>query len=91
MMILGSFIFSYEKIPHAQKAQKGQKAQKVQKAKKSTFFILDVFIRTKSTRRQTSGFFLLDVFYAHKNAVFLFLLAYVRFVLFIPNKQLSSS
>ena len=86
MMVLGSFILSYEKIPHAQKAQKVQKAQKAQKA---TFFILYVFMRIKSTknaRRQTSGFFLLDVFMHTKMMSFVFLFAYVRFVLFMPNK-----
>ena len=60
MMVLGSFILSYEKIPHAQKAQKAQKSGKV------TFFILDVFMRTKSTRRQTSGFCLLDIICTQK-------------------------
>ena len=76
-MVLGSFMLSYEKIPHAQTAQKAQKA---------TFFILVVFMRTKSTRRQTSGFFFLEFFMCTKMLSFLFLFAYVRFVLFMPNK-----
>ena len=79
MMILGVFYTFYEKIPHAQKAQK------------VTFFILDVFMRTKSTTRQISGFFLLDVFMRTKMLSILFLFANVRFVLFMPNKRLSSS
>ena len=39
-MVLGSFIFSDEKIPHVQKAQK------------ATFFILDVFMRIKAQKAQ---------------------------------------
>ena len=79
------FYTFYEKISLAQKAQKAQKV---------TFFILDLFMRTKSTkstRRQTSGFFLSDVFTRTKMLSFLFLFAYVRFVLFMPNKRLFSS
>ena len=98
MMVLGSFILSYEKILHAQKvqkkykkAQKAQKVQEAQKAQKATFFILDVSIRTKNTRRQKSGFFLLDVFMSTTMMPFVFLFAYVRFVLFVPNKRLFSS
>ena len=59
-MVIRSFMFSYEKIPHAQKAQK------------ATFFIWDVFMCTKSTksvRHQTSDFLPLSGFYAYKNAV----------------------
>ena len=63
MMVLGSFILSHEKIQHAQKAQKAQRP---------TFFILDVFMRTKMMS-------------------FMFLFAYVRFLLFMPNKELSFS
>ena len=46
---------------------------------------------TKSTRRQTSGFFFLDSFMRTKMLSFSFLFAYVRFVLFMPNKWVSSS
>ena len=81
-MVLGSFIFSYEKIPHVQKAQKTQKtkkarktqkvqktpkAQKTQKTQKATFFILDVSMRTNITP-------------------FVFLFAYLHFVLVMANK-----
>ena len=73
------------------KYKKAQKVQEAQKAQKATFFILDVSIRTKNTRRQKSGFFLLDVFMSTKMMPFVFLFAYVRFVLFVPNKRLFSS
>ena len=74
--VLESVILSYEKIPQAQKAQKAKKARKAQKA---TSFILDVFMRTKSTksaRHQTSGFLRLKCFYALKKQK-------------TPNKQLA--
>ena len=62
MEMLSSIIVNdKEKIPHARKAQK------------VTFFILDVFMCTKSTesiRHQTSNFLPLRGFYAYKNAVF---------------------
>ena len=67
MMLLGSFIISYEKIPHARKAQKAQKA---------TFFILDFFMRTKSiksSRHQISNFLPFRCFCVYKNAVFFYL------------------
>ena len=46
MMVLVSFILSYEKILHAQKEQNAQKAQKV------TFFILDVLFTQKAQKAQ---------------------------------------
>ena len=81
MMVLGEFYTFSERTPHAQKAQKAQKA---------TFFILNVFMHTKSTkstRRQTSGFFFLDVFMGTKMLSFYFFFSlmcvlcfFVRFV-----------
>ena len=42
-MALGRFIFSYEKIPHAQKSANAQK---------ETFFILDVLYAQKAQKAQ---------------------------------------
>ena len=83
MKVWGSFIPFYEKIPHAQKSQKEQKASKV------TFFILEVFMRkksTESTSRQTTGFLLLDVFYAHKNVVFFIFIRFCAFCAFYAKQ-----
>ena len=94
--MIGEFYTFCEKIPEAQKAQDVKQATFftmflcAQKAQKATFFILDVFMCTKSiksTRRQ--AFLPLRRFMRIKMLSFLF--TYVRFVLFVPNKQLSSS
>ena len=81
MMVLGEFYTFHKKIPQAQKAQE---------VKQATFFILDVFMHTKSiksARRQA----LLPLRRFMRLKMLSFLFAYVRFVLFVPHKQLSSS
>ena len=77
MMVFESFIFPYEKMLQAQEVQEDQRAQK------AIFIILNVFMPTKSTRRQKS-FFLLNVLCTQKVLSFLrvFVLFYVKQVTF---------
>ena len=80
MMVLGSLILSCEKISHAQKVKKAQKA---------TFFILDVFIRTKSTKsHKTSNKGLLPLrwFYTYKNTVFFIFICLCAFCAFCTKQ-----
>ena len=66
------FIFFYEKISHAQKAQKARKAHK----------------KHKNANNRISDFFPLRCFFKRiKTMPFLFLFAYMRFVLFVRVKS----
>ena len=56
-MVIGEFYTFLREAPTLTKSAKTknvQKEQKAQKAQKVNLFFLDVFINTKSTRRQTS-------------------------------------
>ena len=92
MRVSGSFYAFFTKRSHTHK-----------KHKKQLFFILDVFMRTKSTK---SSFLYLRCFYAYKKhkkrlsssqmffmdiKMLPFLFAFALFVFFTPNKRLSSS
>ena len=95
MRVSGSFYAFFTKRSHTHK-----------KHRKQLFFILDVFMRTKSTK---SSFLYLRCFYAYKKhkkhkkrfsssqmffmdiKMLFFLFAYMLFVFFTPNKRLSSS
>ena len=65
------------------KVQKAHKAQK--DVRHTTFFILDVFMRTKIAKSTKPKALLLLLRGFMRTKMLSFLFAYVRFVLFVPN------